>query len=74
MTCWILLDAAPEPVSTGIGVAGLAFVAIVVLMITAAVLLGAVFLFRLIRRTSAQSAAGQIHTSEPHPQTNPNQP
>ena len=52
MSHLLLLDAAPEPVSTGIGIAGLVFVAVVVLMITAAVLLGAVFLFRRIRRTS----------------------
>lgn len=52
MTHLLLLDVAPDPVSTGIGVAGLAFVAIVVLMLTAAVLLGAVFLFKRIRKTS----------------------
>jgi hypothetical protein len=70
MAYLLLLDAAPEPISAGLGIAGLVFVAIVVLMITAAVLLGAVFLFRAIRKSSARSArvAGGQH------QTNPNQP
>ena len=49
-----LFDVAPDPVTTGIGIAGLVFVAVVVLMITAGVLLGAVFLFKRIRKTSAQ--------------------
>ena len=52
MSLIFLLDAAPEPISTGIGIAGLVFVAVVVLMITAAVLVGAVFLFRRIRKTA----------------------
>lgn len=56
MTYLLLLDVAPDPVSTGIGIAGLAFVAIVVLMITTAVLVGAVFLFKRIRKTANQSA------------------
>lgn len=56
MTYLLLLDAAPEPVATGIGIAGLVFVAIVVLMITAAVLVGAVFLFRQIKKTSDRNA------------------
>ena len=51
----LLLDVAPDPVSTGIGIAGLVFVAIVVVLITAAVLVGAVFLFRTIRKSSDQS-------------------
>ena len=81
----LLLDVAPDPVQTGIGIAGLAFVVIVVLMITAAGLVGAVFLFRAIKKTSDRNArmiigdvclkldnpAGE---SDPQPQTSPNQP
>ena len=52
MTHYLLLDVAPDPVSAGIGIAGLVFVAIVVLMITAAGLFGAVFLFRRLRKTN----------------------
>ena len=48
----LLMDVAPDPVSAGIGIAGLAFVAVVVLMITGALLFGAVFLFKRLRRTS----------------------
>lgn len=68
ITYLLLLDLAPDPVSTGIGIAGLAFVAIVVLMITAAVLLGAVFLFRRIRKTSERASRLDA------PQSSPNQP
>lgn len=50
-----LLDAAPEPVSVGIGIAGLILVAVVVLMLTAAVLVGFVFLFKRLRRTDGGS-------------------
>lgn len=46
----LLLDVAPDPVSAGVGVAGLILVGIVVLMITAAVLVGFVFLFKRLRR------------------------
>lgn len=80
----LLLDVAPEPVSTGIGIAGLVFVAIVVLMITAAVLLGAVFLFRRIRKTSERSSSRIMvgdaclnldqATTSASPHTSPNQP
>ncbi len=48
----VLFDIAPHPVSTGIGIAGFVLVAVVVLMITAAALLGAVFLFKRIRKSS----------------------
>lgn len=57
MSLLFLFDAAPEPISTGIGIAGLVFVAVVVVMITAAVLLGAVFLFRRIRKTGEQASS-----------------
>ena len=58
MMSYLLLDAAPEPVPVGIGIAGLVFVAVAVLMITAAVLVGAVFLFRRIKKTS--ESAGRL--------------
>ena len=81
-----LLDVAPDPVSAGIGVAGLILVAVVVLMITAAVLIGFVFLFKRLRRNDAggstrlvvgdvclnlDTAASQ---PDPQPQNSPNQP
>ena len=50
MTHILLLDVAPEPVSTGIGIMGLILVGIVVLMLVAAVLTGFVFLFRRLTK------------------------
>lgn len=81
----LLLDVAPEPISTGIGIAGLVFVAIVVLMLTAAVLVGAVFLFKRIRTTSERpsrvvvgdlclSLDNATSQANPQPQSSPNQP
>lgn len=52
MTQILLLDVAPEPVSTGIGITGLILVGIVVLMLVAAVLTGLVFLFRRLTKTA----------------------
>ena len=80
-----LLDVAPDPVSAGIGVAGLILVAVVVLMVTAAVLIGFVFLFKRLRRNDAGSArvlVGDVclnlnnaaSQSGPQPQSSPNQP
>lgn len=66
MSFLLLLDVAPDPVSTGIGIAGLAFVAIIVLMLTAAVLLGAVFLFRRIRKTSDRASHVVARQSSPN--------
>lgn len=85
MNYLLLFDAAPEPVSVGIGIAGLIMVAVVVLMLTAAVLLGAVFLFKRIRTTSDRQArvvAGDVglnlanaaSQTNPQPQSSPNQP
>ena len=78
-----LLDAAPEPVSVGIGIAGLILLAVVVLMITAAVLIGFVFLFKRFRGTggSTRLIAGDVclnldpatSQSSPQPQSSPNQ-
>ena len=81
----LLLDVAPDPVSAGIGIAGLILVAVVVLMLTAAVLVGAVFLFKRIRTTSERSSrvvVGDVCLNldnaasqpSPQPQSNPNQP
>ena len=81
----LLLDVAPEPVSAGIGIAGLILVAVVVLMLTAAVLVGAVFLFKRIRTTSARPsrvAVGDVclnldnaaSQAGSQPQSSPNQP
>ena len=80
-----LLDVAPEPVSVGIGIAGLILVAVVVLMITAAVLIGFVFLFKRLRRNnsggSTRLVVGDVclnldHAASkpsPQPQSSPNQ-
>jgi|GEM_PF-1969473 len=82
----LLLDLAPDPVSTGVGITGLVLVGVVVLMMTAAVLVGFVFLLKRLRRNGAagstrlvvgdvclnlDSAASQ---SNPQPQSKPNQP
>lgn len=82
----LFLDVAPDPVSAGVGIAGLVLIGIVVLMITAAVLVGFVFLLKRLRRNGAggstrlvvgdvclnlDNAASQ---SNPQPQSNPNQP
>jgi len=78
----LLLDVAPEPVSVGIGISGLILVAVVVLMLTAAVLVGFVFLLKRFRRNGGtrivvgdvclnlDSAATQ---SGGQPQSSPNQ-
>ena len=49
----LLLDIAPDPVSTGIGITGLILVGIVVLMFVAAVLTGLVFLVRRLTKAGA---------------------
>ena len=80
----LLLDVAPEPEFVGIGIAGLILVAVVVLMLTTAVLLGAVFLFKRIRTTSERPArivVGDVclnlnnaaSQANPQPQSSPNQ-
>ena len=81
-----LLDVAPDPVSSGVGIAGLILVATVVLMVTAVVLIGFVFLFKRLRRNDAggstrlvvgdvclnlDTAASQANSQ---PQNSPNQP
>jgi len=81
----VLLDVAPEPVSVGIGIAGLILVAVVVLMLTAAVLVGAVFLFKRIRTTAERPSrvvTGDVclkrdtagASANPRSQSIPNQP
>jgi hypothetical protein len=82
----LLLDVAPDPVSTGIGITGLVLIGIVVLMITAAVLVGFVFLFKRLRRNdsggSTRLVVGDVclnldmaaSQSNPQPQSSPNQP
>ncbi|MGZ5438110.1 MAG: hypothetical protein ACXWID_13095 [Pyrinomonadaceae bacterium] len=86
MNHFLMLDVAPDPVSAGIGIAGLILIGVVVLMITAAVLVGFVFLFKRLRRhdgggstrlivgdvcLNVDNAASQ---SNPQPQSSPNQP
>ena len=85
MNYFLLLDIAPEPVSTDIGIAGLILIGIVVLMITAAALVGFVFLFKRLRRNdsggSARLVVGDVclnlgnaaPQTNPQPQSSPNQ-
>lgn len=81
----LLLDVAPDPVSAGVGIGGLLLIGVVVLMITAAVLVGFVFLFKRLRRNDAGGSTrlvvGDIclnlesaSQSNPQPQSSPNQP
>jgi hypothetical protein len=86
MNHFLLLDVAPDPVSAGVGIAGLVLIGIVVLMITAAVLVGFVFLFKRLRRNDAggitRLVVGDVclnlgnaaSHSNPQPQSSPNQP
>ena len=80
----LLLDAAPEPVSVGIGIAGFILVAVVVLMLTAAALVGFVFLLKRLRRSGpgTRVVVGDVclnldsaaAPSAAQPQSSPNQP
>ena len=82
----LLLDVAPDPAYSAVGIAGLILIGIVVLMITAAVLVGFVFLFKRLRRNdsggSTRLVVGDIclnlddaaSQSNPQPQSSPNQP
>ena len=82
----LLLDVAPDPVSAGVGIAGLILIGVVVLLITAAALAGFVFLFKRLRRNdsggSTRLMVGDVclnldraaSQSSPHPQSSPNQP
>jgi hypothetical protein len=80
----LLLDVAPDPVSAGIGISGLILIGVVVLMITAAVLVGFVFLFKRLRRNdsggSTRLVVGDVCLnldsvgSDPQAQSSPNQP
>lgn len=86
MNHFLLLDVAPDPVSTGVGIAGLILIGIVVLMITAAVLVGFVFLFKRLRRNdsgkSTRLVVGDVclnldnaaSQANPQPHASPNQP
>lgn len=86
MNHFLLLDVAPDPVSAGVGIAGLILIGIVVLMITAAVLVGFVFLFKRFRRNDAGGSTrlvvGDVCLNlvdaapqyNPQPQSSPNQP
>ncbi len=52
MTQILLLDVAPEPVSTSVGITGLFLVGIMVLMLVAAFVTGFVFIMRRLRKTA----------------------
>lgn len=51
----LLLDIAPDPVSTGIGITGLILVGIVVLLSVAAVLTGLVFSVKRLTKPAAET-------------------
>lgn len=51
----LLLDVAPDPVSTGVGVIGLILIGIIVLMLSGAALVGFVFLFKRLRQAAGGS-------------------
>ena len=82
----LLLDAAPEPISAGVGIAGLILIGTVVLMITASVLVGFVFLFKRLRGNDAGGSTRLVvgdvclnlgnaaSQSKAQPQSSPNQP
>ena len=86
MNCILLLDVAPEPVSAGLGIAGLILIGTFVLMITAAVLVAFVFLFKRLRRNDAGGSTRLVvgddclnlgnaaSQSNAQPQSSPNQP
>lgn len=69
ITKLLLLDLSPGPPSPGVGMGELIFVAIVVLMLTAAAVAGFVFLLRRLLRSKHQVA----QTSVP-PEFQPNSP
>lgn len=57
----LLLDIAPEPVTSGAGLAGLILIGIVVLMLTGAALVGFAFLLkRLTARGSKRLVVGDV--------------
>ena len=83
----LLLDVPPPrvPVSTAPGITGLILIGVVVLMITAAVLVGFVFLFKRLRRNDAGGSTRVVvgdvclnldnaAKSSPQLQSSPNQP
>ena len=82
----LLLDAAPDPISAGVGIAGLILIGVVVLMITGAALVGFVFLIKRLRSNDAARSqrltAGDVglnldnaaSQSNPQPQSSPNHP
>lgn len=82
----LLLDVAPDPVATGVGIAGVILIVVVVLMLTAGVLFGFVFLFKRLRRNnsggSTRLVVGDVclnldnadSQSNPQPHASPNQP
>ena len=65
----LLLDVAPDPVSTGLGVAGLVLIGIVVLLLAGSALTAFVFLFK--RFTKTRAAGNRVVTQ---PENSPNQP
>jgi flagellar basal body-associated protein FliL len=70
-----LLDIGTDPVGNPLTGVGLVLIAIIVLMLTAATVIGFVFLLRWLRRQPPSNAVAG--TSQPVPQfqpSNPNQP
>ena len=70
----LLLDAAPDPVSSGFGVAGLILVAVVVLTTSAATLVGFVFLLRGLLRSKARTNTAISAATQAAPELQPSSP
>jgi hypothetical protein len=74
ITNLLLLDVRPEPVSTGVGAAGLIVIGVVVLMFSAAALVGFVFLLRWLLRSKPQNVQNAAQAAPKFQPSNPNQP
>jgi hypothetical protein len=73
MTNFLLLDVRPDLVPTGIGVAGLILIGVVVLMLTAVTIVGFVFLMRWLLRAKLRTNAAPERAPNLQP-SSPNQP
>lgn len=69
----LLLDLAPDPVSTGVGLTALILIGIVVLIIVALTIIGFVFLLRRFLRARPANASVQV-TRETTPNFQPSNP
>lgn len=75
----LLFDVTPDPVRSGIGVTGLILIGVVALILSAAALVGFVFLLRRLLRgnrqgTSPTAREGSSQKASQFQPSNPNQP